>query len=55
MKDVKFTMPIISFFGPDGSGKTTLARVLVRELKRRGVNAFDLLDEGYTHASKHNC
>jgi thymidylate kinase len=30
-------MPIISFFGPDGSGKTTLARVLVRELKHRGL------------------
>lgn len=30
------TLPIICLFGPDGSGKTTLARLLVYELRRRG-------------------
>jgi DNA polymerase III delta prime subunit len=32
-------MPIICFFGPDGSGKTTIARALAKEFKSRGFKA----------------
>ena len=32
-------MPIICLFGPDASGKSTLARALVEELRRRGFKA----------------
>jgi thymidylate kinase len=28
---------LFALFGPDGSGKTTLARALVGELRRRGL------------------
>ena len=30
-------IPLICFFGPDGSGKTTLARTLAKELKCKGL------------------
>jgi thymidylate kinase len=30
-------MPLICFFGPDGSGKTTLAAALVKKLKRKDL------------------
>lgn len=33
---IQETMPIIYFFGPDGTGKTTLARLLIHELRIRG-------------------
>jgi len=32
-------VPIICLFGPDASGKSTLARALVEELRRRGLKA----------------
>ena len=32
-------MPIICFFGPDGSGKTTVSKALIKELKDRGFKA----------------
>lgn len=31
-------MPLIILFGPDGSGKTTLASALIRELRKSGYN-----------------
>jgi GTPase SAR1 family protein len=33
-------MPLICFFGPDGSGKTTLAMALTRELKRKNFKSI---------------
>ena len=39
MKNTMSFPPLVHFFGPDGSGKSTQARMLVGYLKRRGVPA----------------
>lgn len=43
---------IIYFFGPDGSGKTTLARLLIYELRRRGIRVkYSWMRGSHTFAS----
>ena len=43
---------IIYFFGPDGSGKTTLARLLIYELRRSGIRVkYSWMKGSHTFAS----